>query len=241
MATSGSPNIAETYIFDRIMSHVTITDPRHFLFGHRLAVLGDRSGRGPAYVVVELADGRKRSVRIAATDLVPRGNSSRAAGPDPPRISVRTLIPLAQHLNRILTLLTEEVIRDEPQTLQRRRVASPPSIPTIKINRLSVAPPHLWPNLSAETQTQIARILAELLRRMLPRHVRLEGRSPVLIAANAADERLTTAHRAKLAYVYVRQSSLNQVRQHQESTRAAISAGRSRHCSWVAPRARASH
>src|SRR4249919_2709635 len=31
-------------------------------------------------------------------------------------------------------------------------------------------------------------------------------------------ERLTTAHRAKLAYVYVRQSSLNQVRQHQEST-----------------------
>jgi DNA invertase Pin-like site-specific DNA recombinase len=40
----------------------------------------------------------------------------------------------------------------------------------------------------------------------------------VLIAPNFADERLTTAHRAKLAYVYVRQSSLNQVRQHQEST-----------------------
>ena len=40
----------------------------------------------------------------------------------------------------------------------------------------------------------------------------------MLIAANAADERVTTAHRAKLAYVYVRQSSLNQVRQHQEST-----------------------
>ena len=32
----------------------------------------------------------------------------------------------------------------------------------------------------------------------------------MLIAPNAADERLTTAHRAKLAYVYVRQSSLNQ-------------------------------
>jgi DNA invertase Pin-like site-specific DNA recombinase len=40
----------------------------------------------------------------------------------------------------------------------------------------------------------------------------------VLIAANAADERITTAHRAKLAYIYVRQSSLNQVKQHQEST-----------------------
>jgi hypothetical protein len=46
----------------------------------------------------------------------------------------------------------------------------------------------------------------------------LEGLSLVLIAPNLADERLTTAHRAKLAYVYVRQSSLNQVRQHQEST-----------------------
>jgi hypothetical protein len=100
--------------FDRVVSHVTITDPRHFLFGHRLSVLDERSGRGPSYVVVELGDGRKRSVRIAATDLVPPGNSSSAAGPTLPRISVRTLIPLARHLNRILTLLTEEVIRDEP-------------------------------------------------------------------------------------------------------------------------------
>jgi DNA invertase Pin-like site-specific DNA recombinase len=40
----------------------------------------------------------------------------------------------------------------------------------------------------------------------------------VLITANAADELVTTAHRAKLAYVYVRQSSLNQVKHHQEST-----------------------
>ncbi len=40
----------------------------------------------------------------------------------------------------------------------------------------------------------------------------------MLMTLNVADERLTTAHRAKLAYVYVRQSSVNQVRQHQEST-----------------------
>jgi DNA invertase Pin-like site-specific DNA recombinase len=40
----------------------------------------------------------------------------------------------------------------------------------------------------------------------------------VLIAASAANELVTTTHRAKLAYVYVRQSSLNQVKQHQEST-----------------------
>jgi hypothetical protein len=94
------------------VSHVTITDPHHFLFGQRLSVVRGRSGRGPAYVVVELADGRKRSVRIAATDLVPAGDTPGASGSKLPRISVRTLIPLARHLNRILNLLTEEVIRD---------------------------------------------------------------------------------------------------------------------------------
>ncbi len=40
----------------------------------------------------------------------------------------------------------------------------------------------------------------------------------MLNAASAADERTTAAQRAKLAYVYVRQSSPGQVRQHQEST-----------------------
>jgi DNA invertase Pin-like site-specific DNA recombinase len=40
----------------------------------------------------------------------------------------------------------------------------------------------------------------------------------MLTMANEVTERVTTAHRAKLAYVYVRQSSAAQVRQHQEST-----------------------
>jgi hypothetical protein len=93
------------------VSHVTITDPRHSLYGQRLAVLADRSGRGPAYVAVMLPDGRRRSVRTAATDLAAPFHP---AGCDLPRISVRTLIPLARHANRILSLLNEEVIRDEP-------------------------------------------------------------------------------------------------------------------------------
>jgi hypothetical protein len=61
------------------------------------------------------------------------------------------------------------------QALPRRRVASPQSIPAAKINRVPVAPLYLWPNLSPETQTQIARILAELLRRMLARDVAPAG------------------------------------------------------------------
>jgi len=40
----------------------------------------------------------------------------------------------------------------------------------------------------------------------------------VLITSNEATDRVTTAHRAKLAYIYVRQSTAGQVRQHQEST-----------------------
>lgn len=51
----------------------------------------------------------------------------------------------------------------------------------------------------------------------------------MLISSNDPDERLTTAHRAKLAYVYVRQSSVNEVHQHQESTELHVhKCGRSR-------------
>src|SRR5512147_256927 len=40
----------------------------------------------------------------------------------------------------------------------------------------------------------------------------------MLTATLVGEDRLTTAHRAKLAYVYVRQSSVGQVHQHPEST-----------------------
>ena len=39
-----------------------------------------------------------------------------------------------------------------------------------------------------------------------------------VLSATTVSEPPTAAHRAKLAYVYVRQSSVQQVRQHQEST-----------------------
>jgi hypothetical protein len=47
-------------------------------------------------------------------------------GPSLPRVSVRTLMPLAQHLNRILDLLTEEVIAMSLQALPRRRSTTDP-------------------------------------------------------------------------------------------------------------------
>ncbi|WP_229180234.1 hypothetical protein, partial [Bradyrhizobium ivorense] len=115
-----------TPIFERVVSHVTITDPHHFLFGHRLEVLKERSGRGPAYVVVALPDGRPRAVRIASTDLA-ETITSRPNAADLPRISARTLIPLMQHLSASLSLLDEKVIRDDPPTASRSRCVSTPT------------------------------------------------------------------------------------------------------------------
>jgi hypothetical protein len=54
------------------------------------------------------------------------------------------------------------------QALPRRRVVSPPLSPAAENPRLSAAAPHLWAALPPQTQVQLARILAELLRRTLP-------------------------------------------------------------------------
>ena len=116
-----------TAILDRVVSHVTINDPHHFLFGHRLEVLKERSGRGPAYVVVALPDGRRRGVRIASTDLTETSITSCPNTADLPRINVRTLIPLMQHLSASLSLLDEKVIRDDPPTASRSRCVSTPA------------------------------------------------------------------------------------------------------------------
>src|SRR5271170_6423204 len=110
-------------IIDRTITHVTITDTQHCLFGKRLAVFRERSGRGPAYLVVELPDGRKRSIRITSTDFAGTVITS-GATPNLPRISVRTLIPLVQHLNANLALLAKEVIRDGSSSPSTSRCVS---------------------------------------------------------------------------------------------------------------------
>ncbi len=56
-----------------------------------------------------------------------------------------------------------------------------------------------------------------------------------------ADERLTPARRAKFAYIYVRQSSVGQVRHHQESTELQYRLGRPRRRPGLAKGARQRH
>src|SRR3954470_468370 len=44
--------------FERVVSSVTVTDPRHPLFGQQLKLLSLSCGRGPAYIAAALPDGR---------------------------------------------------------------------------------------------------------------------------------------------------------------------------------------
>jgi hypothetical protein len=87
-----------------VVSDVTVTDPRHPLFGQRLKLLPLICGRGPAFVAVALADGRRRLLRRAETDL------ERPLAPEAalPRISARALLPLAQHIRSMLAVSRQE-------------------------------------------------------------------------------------------------------------------------------------
>ena len=102
---SGRRTLQTAPDFERVVSIITVTDPRHPLYGQRLKLLSLRCGRGPAYIVVALPDGRRRLLRRAATDL------QRPLAPRTvlPLISVRTLLPLARHIRSMLSTSSEEV------------------------------------------------------------------------------------------------------------------------------------
>jgi len=92
------------------VSHVTVTDRHHALCGQFLPLVSLYSARGPAYIVVALPDGRRRSLRRASTDLAGTAESPLYDGP---RISVGTLLPLARHIVACLAVAVEEVIHDD--------------------------------------------------------------------------------------------------------------------------------
>jgi hypothetical protein len=75
-----------------------------------LPLVSLHSVRGPAYIVVALPDGRRRSLRRGSTDLA---GTAEAPLYDGPRISVGTLLPLARHIVACLAVAVEEVIHDD--------------------------------------------------------------------------------------------------------------------------------
>ena len=93
---------------DRRVAQVRVVDPHHPLFGSHFPVSDRRSGRGPDLIVVRLPDGRERSIPRAATDLAFSAEGSAPSVP-PKHISVRTLLPLANHVRAVLASRDEDV------------------------------------------------------------------------------------------------------------------------------------
>jgi hypothetical protein len=87
---------------------VTIINPHDALSGQQFEFVSVHSARGPSFVVIVLPDGRRRSVRWSITDLV-RSASTNGSN-EALRVSVRTLLPLAQHLATMTTASAQKVI-----------------------------------------------------------------------------------------------------------------------------------
>src|SRR3954451_25430150 len=113
----GSRSSQTAAVFDRLITEVSITERRHSLFGQRLEVAPEASCRGPDRITVILPDGRRRHVRRVATDLVPASTDAHAVSdPGNARISVRTLLPLADCLRALLRISREEVPDDQSRS-----------------------------------------------------------------------------------------------------------------------------
>src|SRR4051812_34932617 len=112
LAYSGPRALQATAIRDGLVSHVTVIDPHYALCGQLLPLVSLHSARGPAYIVVALPDGRRRSLRRGSTDLAGAAATSPVASLcDGPRVSVGTLLPLARHIVARLAIAIEEVTR----------------------------------------------------------------------------------------------------------------------------------
>ena len=94
---------------DRRVAQVRVIDPHHPLVGSHFPVSGRRSGRGPDLIVVRLPDGRERSISRSATDLAFSAEGPVPTAPPPKHISVRTLLPLANHVRAVLGSGHEDV------------------------------------------------------------------------------------------------------------------------------------
>lgn len=136
--------------------HVTIIDAAHPLAGRTFPLLRDSSPRGKQYIVLLLPDGRHRSVPRAATDLDAPAPPLRAVG-TLPRISVRTILTLAQRVHAMLGQLVPC-----PQISPANIPPAPSATPS------PAAPPPLpplWSQLDPQCRQQFAQHLAVLIQR----------------------------------------------------------------------------
>ena len=88
---------------DRRVAQVRVVDPHHPLYGKCFPISDRRSGRGPRLIVIRLPDGRERGISRSATAPTSASDDLAAAAPScQVHISVRTLLPLANHVRAVL-------------------------------------------------------------------------------------------------------------------------------------------
>lgn len=119
------------------ISHVTISDPRHSLYGQRLELVSLEAARGRDFIIVKVSNGRHRSIRRKQTDLMTPLREDLKPSAPMPRVNVGTLLTLMRHLRSTLALPMEEVIRDEETA--HRVPCSVPSNTTISANGSATA------------------------------------------------------------------------------------------------------
>ena len=98
----GHRTFVDATTLDRRVAEVRVVDPHHPLYGGCFPVSERRSGRGPTLIVIRLPDGRERAISRAAITVSPASENLTAAASRLGRISVRTLLPLANHVRAVL-------------------------------------------------------------------------------------------------------------------------------------------
>jgi hypothetical protein len=105
---------------DRRVAHVWVTDPYHPLYGKRFPVSPRRSGRGSREIVIQLPDGRERGIPRSATATTATSDDvAPSAASRQPHISVRTLLPLANHVRAVLASRNADLERGGERDLDR--------------------------------------------------------------------------------------------------------------------------
>ena len=87
---------------ERRVAQVRVVDPHHPLYGKCYPVSERESGRGPSLIVIRLPDGRERSIPRSATVSASASDDQAAPVSRQAHISVRTLLPLANHVHAVL-------------------------------------------------------------------------------------------------------------------------------------------
>ena len=105
---------------DRRVSQIRVIDPHHPLFGNCYPISDRGSGRGPELIVIRLPDGRERAISRLALASASDDPTLTLGGPT--HISVRTLLPLANHVRAVLASRNADLEGNVVRNLEQRAV-----------------------------------------------------------------------------------------------------------------------